>query len=78
MSNLPATNKGKGISSEEAGAFDGFVQVKSRNQNRGRKRSFNVKHDDGTFNKFEVLDELSQQEVNPGLINLDQGLADLV
>ena len=78
VSNLPAADKGKGISSDEAGASDGFVQVKSRNQNRGRKRPFNVKHDDGTFNRFEVLDELSQQEVNPGLINLDQRLADII
>ena len=77
VSNLPVADKGKGISLEEGGASDGFVQIKSRNQNSGRKRPFNDKHDDGTFNRFEVLDELSQQEVNPGLINLDQGLADL-
>ena len=60
VSNLPVADKGKGISSDEVGASDGFVQVKSHNQNRGRKRPFNVKHDDGTFNRFEVLDELSQ------------------
>ena len=76
MSKPPETNKGKNISPDETGVSDGFVPVRARNRNRGQKRSFKERQDD-TFNRFEVLDELNQQEVNPGLINLDHGLMDL-
>ncbi|XP_059068347.1 uncharacterized protein LOC131858890 [Cryptomeria japonica] len=72
----PKVDKGKRNASVEARASDGFVLVRARNRNRGLKRSFKERQED-TFNKFEVLDELSQQEVNLGLINLDQGLVDL-
>ena len=77
MSNPPVIDKGKSITPEEVRTSDGFVPVKSGNQNRGQKRPFIEKQDDGTFNRFGVLDELSKQEVNPGLINLDHGLVDL-
>ena len=77
MSNLPTTDKGNDISLDEIEASDGFAQVKSDNQNRGHKMPFNENHDAGTFNRFEVFDKLSQQEVNLGLFNLDQGLAEL-
>ena len=76
MSKPLETDKGKSVGPDEVGASDGFVLVKDWNRNRGLKRSFKERQDD-TFNKFEVLDELSQQEVNPGLINLDHGRADL-
>ena len=32
--------------------------------------------EEDTFNRFEILDELGQQEVNPGLINVDQHVGD--
>ena len=77
MNKTPEIDKGKNISLEETGASDGFVPVRARNRNRGQKRFFKERQDD-TFNRFEVLDELNQQEVNPGLINLEHGLMDLV
>ena len=36
------------------------------------------RHDEDTFNKFEVLDELGQKEVNPRLINVEQLVVDPV
>ena len=59
MSNPPETDKGKGVSPSEASASDGFLLVRAQNQNRGQKRSFKERQDD-TFNRFEVLDDLSQ------------------
>ena len=76
-SNPPETDKGKRTSHDEAGTSDGFSLVRARNRNRGQKRSFKERQEDNTFNRFEVLDELSQQEVNPGLVNLDQGMMGL-
>ena len=70
MINLPKIDKGKSISQDEVGASNGFAPIKVQNWNRGQKRPFNEKHNDGAFNRFEVLDELSQQEENLGLINL--------
>ena len=32
--------------------------------------------EEDTFNRFEILDELGQQEVNPGLINVDEHAGD--
>ena len=77
VSKPPKIDKGKNISFDEIGASDGFAPVRARNQNRGQKRSFKERKDD-TFNRFEVLDELCQQEVNLSLINLDNGFTDLV
>ena len=34
------------------------------------------RQEEDTFNRFEILDELGQQEVNPGLINVDQHAGD--
>ena len=34
------------------------------------------RQEEDTFNRFEILDELGQQEVNPGLINVDQNVGD--
>ena len=51
--------------------------VRARNRNRGQKRSFKERQEDNTFNRFEILDDLSQQEVNPSLVNLDQGMVGL-
>lgn len=58
MSNPPEIDKGKSISPNEVGASDGFVLVRAQNRNRGQKRPFKERRDD-TFNRFEVLDELS-------------------
>ena len=59
MSKSPEIDKGKNISPDETGASNGYVLVRAQNQNRGQKRSFKERQDD-TFNRFEVLDELSQ------------------
>lgn len=32
------------------------------------------RQDEDTLNRFEVLEDLSQHEVNPGLVDLDQGV----
>lgn len=66
-------NKGKVAMSVEVVGDDGFVSIKTRNENRGQKRSLQERREEDTFNRFEALDDLSQQEVNPGLTPLDQG-----
>lgn len=74
--NTPGIDKGKKPAAGEGKDAEGFVQVKARNRNRGQKRTLMERQDDDTFNRFEVLDELGQQEVNPGLINAEQLVAD--
>ncbi|XP_059076969.1 uncharacterized protein LOC131876167 [Cryptomeria japonica] len=70
----PKADKGKGNGPTAGVDNDGFVPVKAQNKNRGQKRPFSERQDEGTFNRFEVLDDLSHQEVNPGLVNLEQGI----
>lgn len=43
---------------------DGFVPVKPRNMNRGQK-TFKDQQEDETFNKFDALDDLVQEEGIP-------------
>lgn len=38
---------------------DGFVLVKTKNRNRGQKRSLQESQEEDIFNKFEALDDLS-------------------
>ncbi|XP_059076672.1 uncharacterized protein LOC131875950 [Cryptomeria japonica] len=71
--NSPGVDKGKGSIPGDEMAEDGFIPVKARNRNRGQKRTLGERQDDVSFNRFEVLDDLNQQEVNPGLMDLDQG-----
>lgn len=40
-------------------ALDGFSPVRDCNRNRGQKRTFKERQDEDTFNRFEVLDDLS-------------------
>ena len=76
--NIPGANKGKKPIASEGKDADGFVHVKTRNWNRGQKRNLMERQEEDTFNRFEILDELGQQEVNPRLINVDQNAGILV
>ena len=69
--NSLGADKGKKPNSGEVKDDEGFVQVKARNRNRGQKRTLMERQEEDTFNRFEVLDELGQQEVNPGSISMD-------
>ena len=74
--NIPSADKGKKPIASEGKDADGFIQVKTRNWNRGQKHNLRERQEEDTFNRFEILDELGQQEVNPGLINVDQNVGD--
>ena len=76
--NIPGADKGKKPIASEGKDVDGFVQVKTQNWNRGQKCNLRERQEEDTFNKFEILDELGQQEVIPGLINVVnmQGILD--
>ena len=74
--NTPGAYKGKKPIAGEGKDAEGFVQVKARNRNRGQKRTLMEWQEEDTFNRFEILDELDQQEVIPGLINVDQHAGD--
>ena len=74
--NIPGVDKGKKPIASEGKDVDGFVQVKTQNWNRGQKRNLMERQEEDTFNKFEILDVLGQQEVNHGLINVDQHAGD--
>jgi hypothetical protein len=73
---IPSADKGKKPIASEGKDADGFVQVKTRNWNRGHKRNLMQRQVEDTFNRFEILEELGQQEVNPGVINVDQHVGD--
>ncbi|XP_057819851.1 classical arabinogalactan protein 9-like [Cryptomeria japonica] len=64
-------DKGKAPSSEVVAGADGFVPVKDRNRNMGQKRTLKERLEEDTFNRFEALDDLIQQEVNSGLMSLE-------
>lgn len=53
-------DKGKVAMSVEVVGADGFVLVKTRNRNRGQKRSLQERQEKDTFNRFEALEDLSQ------------------
>ena len=74
--NIPGANKGKKPIASEGKDANGFVQVKTRNWNRGQKRNLMERQEEDTFNRFEILDVLGQQEVNPRLINVDRHAGD--
>ena len=74
--NIPSADKGKKPIATEGKDVDGFVQVKTQNWNRGQKRNLMERQEEDTFSRFEILDVLGQQEVNPGLINVDQHAGD--
>ena len=70
--NAPGADRGKKLASGEDMDAEGFVQAKARNRNRGHKRTLMERQVEDTFNRFEVLDELGQQQVNPRFISVDQ------
>ena len=74
--NIPGVDKGKKPITSEGKDADGFIQVKTQNWNRGQKRNLMERQEEDTFNRFEILDELGQQEVIPRLINVDQHVRD--
>ncbi|XP_059077196.1 uncharacterized protein LOC131876295 [Cryptomeria japonica] len=54
---------------------EGFIPVKPRNKGKGKKRSWLDRQNEDTFNKFEVLDNLTQEEGIPVEISSgDKGL----
>lgn len=55
-----------------------WVLIKTKNRNLGQKRSLQESQEEDTFSRFEALDDLSQQEVNPGMIPLDHSAVGLV
>lgn len=75
--NTPSVDKGKDTFQGFGGREDGFTTVRGRNRNKGHKRSLKDRQEEDTFNRFEVLEELSQQEVNPGFLDLDHGTLDI-
>ncbi|XP_059066214.1 uncharacterized protein LOC131857556 [Cryptomeria japonica] len=72
----PSVDKGKKPVVGEDKDAEGFVRVKARNRNRGQKRTLRERQEEDTFNRFEILDELGQPEVNPGVIIEDEQVGD--
>lgn len=58
----PRGDKGKAPMSNEPVDNEGFIMVKSHNKGKGRKRSWLDRQNEGNFNRFEVLDDLTQEE----------------
>ncbi|XP_057866241.2 receptor-like protein EIX1 [Cryptomeria japonica] len=61
--NIDGVDKGKATMIGEAVGTDGFVPVKTKDRNQGQKRPLQVRQEDDTFNRFEALDDLTQQEI---------------
>ncbi|XP_059076363.1 uncharacterized protein LOC131875739 [Cryptomeria japonica] len=61
----PRGDKGKAPMSNEPMDNEGFILVKPRNKGKGKKRSWLDRQNEDTFNKFEVLDNLTQEEGIP-------------
>jgi hypothetical protein len=58
-------DKGKDPTPTEPTDKEGFTQVKSRNRGKGKKRTWLDRHNEGTFNRFDVLEDLVQEEGIP-------------
>lgn len=76
--NPPKVEKGKTPILGDVSITEGFILVKDHNTNCGKKSNFKEWQDGDTFNRFDVLDDLSQQEVNMGMMALDQGVLEMV
>ena len=61
----PGKDKGKANSSMGPVDSEGFTQVKSRNKGKGKKRAGRDRQTDDTFNRFETLGDLAQEEGIP-------------
>ncbi|XP_057862719.1 uncharacterized protein LOC131071037 [Cryptomeria japonica] len=71
----PRGDKGKAPMSNESMDNEGFIPAKPRNKGKGKKRSWLDRQNEDTFNKFEVLDNLTQEEGIPVEISSgDKGL----
>jgi hypothetical protein len=68
-------DKGKDPVLTEPTDNEGFTQVKSRNKGKGKKRTWLDRHNEGTFNRFDVLEDQVQEEGIPvELSSGDKGL----
>ncbi|XP_057871389.2 uncharacterized protein LOC131077832 [Cryptomeria japonica] len=61
----PRLNKGKAPVSDEPVDKEGFTLVKSRNKGKGKKRPWMDRQNEDTFNRFEVLDSVVQEDGIP-------------
>ena len=52
---------------------EGFIPVKTRNKGKGQKRNWTDRQSDGTFNRFNVLENLVQEEGIPVEISPSDG-----
>ena len=52
---------------------ESFIPVKTRNKGKGQKRTWTERQSDGTFNRFNVLENLVQEEGIPIEISLGDG-----
>ena len=48
-------DKGKSPASNGPMDNEGFTQVKTQNKGKGKKRTWQERHNDGNFNRFHVL-----------------------
>ena len=83
----PPTLAASGPSGEDKGKVppptrpidsEGFTQVKSRNKGKGKKRTLTDKQTDDTFNRFDALGDLVQEEGTPvELLSKAKGLQEI-
>ncbi len=71
-------DKEKDPTSTDLGDNKGFTQVKSCNRGKGKKRTGQDRHNDSTFNRFDVLEDLIQEEgILVELSSRDKGLKEV-
>ena len=76
----PKVDKGKApIAEGPSGDKEGFIPVKPRNKGKGQKRTGMDRQRDDTFNRFNVLESLVQEEglpveISPGDVSLQEPL----
>ena len=58
----PGIDMGKATSSMGTIDNDVFTQVKPCNKGKGKKNTWRDRQTDDTFNRFEALDDLAQEE----------------
>jgi hypothetical protein len=61
----PSEDKGKAKASNGPVDSEGFTQVKNRNKGKGKKRAWMDRRADNTFNKFDALGSMVQEEGIP-------------
>jgi hypothetical protein len=65
MPGPPRADKGKAMASNGPVDNEGFTQVKSRNKGKGKKRAWMDRQTDDTFNRFDALGDMIQEEGIP-------------